>query len=183
MKWKIILLLGIAFILGILLYRSNFPTQQATVQKIFGGQQNYDAFATSTNVTAQLLHRRSNVIGEAPDAVKLIGYNIDPPCKLTSSQVEQIQNLLKTPSSYTFSIGEKACVPDYGILFNFRSNQKTIRVALCIKCKILAVFLGEDDNSGQIGGGDFDPSCGQFISLAKAIFPNDPEIQALRESR
>jgi hypothetical protein len=151
------------------------------IQKVFGGQQNFDALVSSQKVIAQMLHRWDD---EKADPWKLNGYILDPPILLTSAQAQQIQHLLQTPSSYKFSRTEKSCVVDYGVLFTFYSSQQTVRVALCFKCDMLGVFNGEDDNRESVNSEtDFDPVHGQFVAIAKSIFPNDPTIQSLKEKQ
>ena len=184
-KWKsFILALGILLLFAAIYYWRTRPTQQDVIQRVFGSQQMYDAFATSTNVTAQLLHLRPDFrFNENQNPSKLNGYLIDPPILLTSVQAQQIQHLLQTPSSYLFSRAAKSCLIDYGVLIAFHSGQQTVRVALCFNCDMLGVFIGEDDNLDSESGADFDPVHGQLVIIAKSIFPNDPNIQQLKENR
>ena len=77
--------------------------------------------------------------------------------------------------------GAKACMPVYGVVFNFHSGTQTVRVALCFSCDMLTVFTGDDINQEGVGGEDFDHVHGTFAAVAKSLFPNDPEIQNLEE--
>ena len=192
MKQKLIIsALGILLLSAAVYFwqsRPSSPTQQDVIHNVFGGQNNYEVVITSTNVTAQLLHERREIEFDVNtnNHGKSNGYLIDPPVAVTSEQAGQIRQLLQSPSSFEFlflSGAAKACIPVYGVLFNFHSDQETVRVALCFNCDIIAVFTGEDVNSDGVGGEDFDPSHGKFIAIAKSIFPNDPEIQSLKERK
>ena len=67
------------------------------------------------------------------------------------------------------------------MVLNFHSKQSTLRIALCFDCDIAGIFDGEAENAQSINtGGDFDPMHKQLVRIAKSIFPNDSEIQALK---
>lgn len=179
MKWKSFILASVflmSFVAGYK-YWKNRPTQQDVIQQVFGNQQNFEVFTTSPQVTAQLLHLKR----ETRSFGKLKGYVSDTPIQLSSAQARQVRRLLQTPSSFKFSRAKKACIPDYGILFAFRSNQKIVSVALCFNCDILGVFDSDYENAESINSeADFDPVHGKFTAIAKSIFPNDPTVQSLK---
>jgi len=54
-----------------------------------------------------------------------------------------------------------------------------IRIAFCYQCNQLAVFDGDKPDRVNRQE-DFDPIRTQLVAVAKAIFPADPEIQALK---
>src|SRR5258708_42170 len=156
----------------------NPPTQQDVIQQVFSNQKNFNAITASQQITAQLLHK----IDDA-DQTRLIGYHKDAPVPVSSEQIQKIKSLLQNPSSYRWNIGN-ACIPDYGVLFTFHSDQRTVRVAICFKCELLAVFEGEDDNGKAVSEDRiFSPMRPQLVTIAKSLFPNDKEIQGLKEKR
>lgn len=89
-----------------------------------------------------------------------------------------LQQLLQQPSSYSWN-SVNACLPDYGVLLTFRSDSQIVRIALCLECNMLGVFDG--DHPDRVNSkNEFDPVRTQLVAVAKAIFPNDSVIQALK---
>jgi hypothetical protein len=183
-KWKLfILVLGILVLTFLLfpmeIYRLFNPiSQEDVVQKVFKGQENFDVVTSSQQVTAQLLHKIDERSG-----VNLSDYVKDNPILVSPAEFQKIKNLMRSPSSYRWDVGS-SCIPDYGVLLIFRSGQRTVRVAICFKCELLAVFEGEDDN-GKVVSEDriFSPMRPQLVTIAKSLFPNDKKIQGLKEKR
>ena len=177
MKKKVFIGLSIAFAFFVFFFLFGWRllphTQQELIQGVFAGQQNFDVVTSSPQVTVQRLHEKPD---GRPD--QLTGYTKDAPLTLSPEQARKIKDLLKSPSSYIWNL-KSNCIPHYGVLFNFQSGGHTVRVALCFKCRIIAVFDGEDDNAKQISDGLFDPMRDQLVAISKTLFPNDKEIQAL----
>lgn len=154
----------------------NRPMQKDVIQKIFGNQECFDTFIASQQVTVQRLHWR-----ERSDPTKLSNYDHAAPVPVTPAQAREIRHLMETPSSYTWSRARKTCGIDYDVLFTFRSGQRTTRIALYLKCDILGVFDGEDENAYPVNREeDYDLIRKPLVTIVKSIFPNDPEIQALK---
>ena len=184
MKKKLLLLL----ILGLFIFCWVFPfhptlfyrlfhpfSEKIVVQRVFKNEQIFDVMITSQQVTAQLLHRRSDGAGES-----LMDYDKDAPVLVSTNEAQQVKKLLRSPSSYRWDVGN-TCIPDYGVLFNFHSGGQVVRVALCFKCRMLGVFEGTDDAAHQVNFEYiFDPMQKQLMVICKTIFPNDKEIQALK---
>ena len=102
------------------------------------------------------------------------------PYHYPATKFKKIKSLLQNPKSYERGAAVN-CIPEYGVLFNFRSGQQTVRFAFCFKCGMFDVFKGEDDNADSINQNYmFTPMSGKLVSFAKIIFPNDEEIQSLR---
>ena len=114
-----------------------------------------------------------------PGALK--GYDIAPEVPVAPREFQKIQQLLQQPSSYDWGPYEKGCIVDYGVVFTFRSEHRTVRVALCFNCNWLGVFDGLDESLANINSEmDFDPIRPQLVAIAKAIYSDDPEIQSLK---
>ena len=181
MKWKPIIFTLLGIIVVVLLF---FPTQvyflfyphtqNDVIIQVFKDREIFSVIQSPQAVTAQLLHSKNG------GSDKLDGYIEDAPAGLSPQDIQSIQNLLGKPASYRWGIGN-TCIPDYGVLLNFRSQGHTVRVALCFKCNMIGVFDGDDDSADQINKEYlFDPMRPQLIAISKEIFPNDKEIQGLK---
>lgn len=181
MKWKpLIVFLGIllaAFLLfPIRVYRLiHPPTSQDVVQQVFKGNQVFDIFTSSQQVTAQLLHK----VDDYPDLEKLSSYKKEDAVPVSPTVQQTIKKLLSSPKSYQWDSDNK-CTPDYGVLLNFSSGGQTVRIALCFRCDLLGVFIGKDDSKTKISRKWFKSVRKPMIEVVKSTFPNDKEIQALK---
>src|SRR5258708_6471764 len=71
------------------------------VQKVFGNQQVLDAFVASRQVTVQRLHlRRQEVLNPG----SLANYDHGPAIPVAPAQFQQLQRLLRRPSSYDWGL-------------------------------------------------------------------------------
>ncbi|HXI72558.1 MAG TPA: hypothetical protein VNN22_19625 [Verrucomicrobiae bacterium] len=173
------------FVFGILLlvaagygYWASRPTQQDVIQKVFSNQRNFDIFLASEKVTAQLLHKRV-----ATESEKLSGYERDAPVSVSQEETQKIKLLIQNPSSYLWNIAN-SCITDYGVLFTFHADNRTLRIAVCLKCRELGVFDSEDESAEPVKSEYITKSMReQLVTIAKSIFPNDPAIQSLKENR
>ncbi|HTR42140.1 MAG TPA: hypothetical protein VMH87_11045 [Pseudomonadales bacterium] len=181
MKWKPIIFTTLGIVVVALLF---FPTQiyflfyphtqNDVVMQVFKDREIFSVIQTPQSVTAQLLHSKNG------GSDTLAGYTKDALVGLSPEQIQAIQKLLEKPASYSWGIGNN-CIPDYGVLLNFRLQGDTVRVALCFKCNMMGVFEGDDDGAAQINREYlFEPMRSQLIAICKQIFPNDKEIQALQ---
>lgn len=185
MKWERIIfavlgVISVALMVVLLLcsrpvHRLFHPhSQQDVIVDIFKNQNIYNTFVSSKGITVQRLHYRRINLGSLSDCDK------DAPVLVAADKAQKIKELLMKPSSYVWDT-EVNCIPEYGVLFNFHSDRRTVRVAFCFKCGQLGVFDGEDDSKEGINGVDmFTPMSGQILAICKEIFPNDKEIQALK---
>ncbi len=181
MKWKPIILVAFGIIVAALfffptqLYFLFYPhTQNDVVNQVFRDREVFSVIQTPQSVTAQLLHSKNG------GSDTLDGYTKDAPVGLLPQQIQAIQNLLEKPASYHWG-RRMTCIPDYGVLLNFRLQGDTVRVALCFKCNLIGVFDGNDDSAAQINHQSLvDTMRPQLVAICKEIFPNDKEIQGLK---
>jgi hypothetical protein len=110
-------------------------------------------------------------VGRSVDEYPIVGESVAIPALTT----EQLIALLSQPEREL----AKACIPAPGVRLDFIRGSETLQVLLCFECKILIVY----QDGKLVGGGDFDSSYVDLLRAVKAIFPNDPEIQALKEDR
>jgi hypothetical protein len=133
-----------------------------------------------TDTPVELSPKEIQDLQNLSDSGILFGYAKAAPVGLSPEQIQTIQKLLEKPASYRWSRPVN-CIPEYGVLFNFHSDGRTVRVAFCFRCGQLGVFDGEDDSKEQINRVDmFNPMRGRVLAICKEIFPNDKEIQELK---
>jgi hypothetical protein len=74
------------------------------------------------------------------------------------------------------------CAPSYAVLLNARSNQETVRVALCFECYTIGVYnTAHDDVRGVNKESDLvAPASATLANLIKELFPEDLAIQGLK---
>lgn len=166
---------------GAYLYILNRAPNEEFISKAFGSGQLFDAFVASQQVTAQRLHWRDRH-QISPDV--LSDYNRGPSVPVPASQARRLKRLLQRSSSYYQGSNRKACIPDYGVLFTFRSGDRAVQVALCFNCNMLDVFDGGDDKARPVNSlPDFDPMRSDLVAIVKKVFPDDSEIQDLESHR
>ena len=93
---------------------------------------------------------------------------------LDRGEIEALRNLLLSPESYVFG-EDKFCQQRAGVGVRLHAGEADVDVLLCFECNMLGVGRVSDR-----GWEDFDPVRSQLVRLAKALFPSDPDIQALR---
>jgi len=181
-KPRLIIVLPVAILaVGVYVYILNGPGNEELVSKAFGSRQIFDAFIASQQVTAQRLHRRDrNEI--SPDV--LSNYKRGPSVAVPASQARRLKRVMQRSSSYYQGSNRKACIPDYGVLFTFRSGDRAVQVALCFNCNMLEVFDGGDDKARPVNSlPDFDPMRSDLVAIVKKVFPDDGEIRELESRR
>ena len=144
-------------------------------QQVFGGPEHMAAMSSSAGVTAYRLHSKPHKDGPS-EAWALAGYDQGENVQLSNSQVVLIKQLLQQPTSYDFDV-ISLCIPEYGVLLVFHTQPQDIRLALCFHCGQMAVFEG-DRTLNKLD--NFFPMRPKLLSLAKVLFPKDPEIQGLQ---
>jgi hypothetical protein len=172
----LILILGYAFLLRPSFVLHLYPPwgHRDVVERVFRDQEIFDAVMNSPQVTVQRLHWNSDL-----DQDRLSSYTRDAALTLTDAQAQQIKSLLKKPSSYLWDVA--SCGPVYGVLYNFQSGGHAVHVAFCFKCNIIGIFDGDNDSSNRVNATpQFDPMRGPMVTLSKALFPTDKEIQGLK---
>ncbi len=85
--------------------------------------------------------------------------------------------------TYSFD-SAKGCIFQPGIVFRVHGGegQGTVDVIVCFDCTELRVITRDaDGKTVKTVGEDFDNARPALVALAKAAFPDDAEIQALKE--
>ncbi len=171
-----LLTVGLAWY-GVLYWRSRSPKPDVPIA-VFGSRQTLTAFLSSADVFAERLHYRG---ASRQNPWKLDSYDRDTPIALSRDQALTIQQLFAQESTYGWRFN-KMSAPNYGVLVTARSDQSTVRVALCFECYVLGVYDSEDGSANCVNReNDFIPHASRtLIKLSKEFFPNDPDIQRLK---
>jgi hypothetical protein len=181
-KPRLIIVLPAAILaVGIYLYFLNGRPNDEFISKVFGNRQLFDAFVASQQVSAQRLHwqDRHEI---TPDV--LSNYKRGPSVPVPASQTRRLKRILQRSPSFYQGSNRKACIPEYGVLFTFRSGDRAIQIALCFNCNMLDVFDGSDDRARSVNSlPDFDPMRSDLVAIVKKVFPDDAEIQGLESGQ
>jgi len=170
------LLIAAAAFLAVGFWRSR-PPKPDMVRDLFGNARILSTFETAQTVTAHRLHNRLNGDG---NTYNLENYQQDAAVAVAPDLARRLQQVLLQENSYGWRYA-KMCAPEYGVLFTFRSERGTARVALCFDCNIFGVYEGTDNAAKAVNReDDFDPMRHSLLPMIKSIFPQDPIIQALK---
>ncbi len=107
--------------------------------------------------------------------------------KITASGKEQgkefaakVTAILFNDRTYLFNLA-KGCIFDPGVAYRLWKDKDYVDVLLCFSCDELEVFVKNADGTLYRAHEDFDPMRAELVKLAKEAFPDDQQIQALKE--
>jgi hypothetical protein len=145
MKLKVLTVMSCVFLLGISSSQTQISSRPHTlkdvIQDVFKNRETFDTVALSSDVTAQRLHERKDPQNVYADPVLIRCYDKDKRVSVSPDNIKKIQKLLQDPASYDWDSIAR-CGPEYGVLLNFRSGGRTVRVALCFQCSQIGIFDG-----------------------------------------
>ena len=170
------------------------------VKAVFGSDATLQSFKAADHVTVARMHKRprdetfkdekiGSLYSEDPSAPihTLPFYRVDAASPVGAEDIRKLKALFTDPKSYQWNSEKhivKACEPDYGVLFTFRSSSGVVRIALCFYCDQMAVLLGEGDDPLRYNAEeDFDLIHGQLVGIVKRLFPSDADIQKLSSEK
>jgi hypothetical protein len=170
-------------IYGLLVLVGCGPTAPAATEAdiaaaVFGSTENLSTMKSASTVTACRIKPASS---EAPydqsvsAETTLAAYKEGPWVDTSASQSDRIREILLAPDTYIFGVG-KSCVPRYGVRIRFDNDGSSLDVNLCFECSALVVVR----DGHIVRAAFFDGGERKLIALCKELFPNDPEIQALK---
>jgi hypothetical protein len=87
---------------------------------------------------------------------------------------QKVSKLLVRNSSFAWKTW-KLCIPFYGARLIFQSKAQTVSIDFCFMCDILSI----ESPSRQSIQTNFDPCRDELLTLIKAQFPKDKEIQGV----
>jgi hypothetical protein len=145
--------------------------------RLFGGGANMRIVREATRVEAYRL--------TPPEGVDPFLVNTSPleyrtsagPVAVKSKLAERLQATLLSPQTYMWDAAKACGYPVYGVKLSFFRDGERVDVYFCFKCMVLRVV--RDDQ--LLGGADFDHGKQVFVDTVKELFPQDAEIQAIRE--
>ena len=104
---------------------------------------------------------------------------------VSTNVAEQLSKILLNEKSYLSLHGhEKECVVLPGVIVSFSNTETNLDVFFCFDCDTIIVRTGTDEKGAPIEfSNDFDPGRSELVRIMKLIFPNDSQIQSLKEKR
>jgi len=97
------------------------------------------------------------------------------PVAVPAGRAVGLSSALTSPRSYLWGVGKGCGQPTPGVRLSFVRGRDRVDVLLCFRCNILMIYRG----GRYTGGGSFDPIREPLARSAKALFPDDPAIQAI----
>jgi len=146
-----------------------FSAPSPELLKLYGGPEGIAVVQKAERVEAYLLDHDFRR-GQEP-TVK------EGPVAISEPIASQLVSALSSHDSYGWSYA-KGCIPVWGVRLSFYRGADRVDILLCFQCDLLQVSLNGNRTAGNE---DFDPIQPQLAHAVKAIFPNDPNIQAVRD--
>jgi hypothetical protein len=75
------------------------------------------------------------------------------------------------------------CEPMPGVIMSFSKGNSTLHLYFCFECNILTVSKLQSDGKMASVNTYFRPGRAKLLGVVKKIFPEDPQIQSLKESK
>jgi hypothetical protein len=147
------------------------------IPRLFGGLENMAIVREATRVEA---YRVVPPDGTEPmiDDISPLDYKVVAgPMTVPAEMATEMSKALLSPETYGWDYVKACGRPVYGVKLSFFQETERVDIYFCFKCLTLAVV--RDDQ--VFGGEDFDNAEQAFVKAVKALFPDDPEIQAIRE--
>ncbi len=144
------------------------PPPQHFVEELMGGKAAYDAVARPEKVLVWL-------VGSQPDEPEVVT-NRSAAMLLEAASAAVFSRALTDFNSYSW-LGEKACMPDYGVRLQFIKGAETVDFAWCDECDHLQVT-----HNGRSAEKDCEPARLALVRAIQSIFPRDEIIKNLNPS-
>lgn len=107
---------------------------------------------------------------------KLQGYPIrSGPTILDDASRATLSKVLTDPDTYLWD-SAKACEFVPGVALRLSAANVQVDVLICFSCDELEMYK----NGKRVGHEDFDPSRAELVRVARKLFPEDEDIQALK---
>lgn len=149
-------------------------TSRADLELAYGGPLTVLVEAQETR--AWLLNPEHK--GDAPIEPSPAGYPaLAGPAQLDAALGAELGAILSSPSSYLAPGIAKACLPRYGVRFEFRggAGEPPVDVIVCFECSMLQAYR-DGAHSGTL---HFDPVQQRFARAALGAFPSNEALQRL----
>jgi hypothetical protein len=147
------------------------------IPRLFGGSGNMTIVREATRVEA---YRLAPPAGSRPmeDYISPLDFETaSEPIAVPTAMAESLATTLLSADTYQWDTAKACGYPVYGVKLSFFRGNDRVDVFLCFQCRDLAVT-----RDGQMfGGGDFSRMDRTFVEAVKKLFPDDAEIQPIRE--
>jgi len=145
--------------------------------KLFGSVENMAIVREATRVEAYRLAPPKGFDTKFED-VSPLDYEVVSGATVASDEMAQrLKSTLLSPDTYLWDIAKACGYPVYGVKASFIRGDDRVDVYFCFGCSMLAVVRGQTVYIAE----DFDNGERVFVESVKALFPDDVEIQAIRE--
>jgi hypothetical protein len=144
--------------------------RQAELIRRMGGKGALEIISKAKKVQAYRLDPNGRRTAQANDYLITEG-PIDVPANMQA----ELSRVLSTHESMYWSSGLKGCLPVYGVRLKFRNARGEVDVNICFSCDELQ-FAYNGKKTGSVSTGSAEST---LAAVAKALFPNDEEIQKI----
>jgi hypothetical protein len=155
------------------------PKPSEKVKKLFG-EKALTVLDGATKV--EVFRVDSDKPGEKDKTVA--GYRITAPGKDQDEKfAAKIAAAVLDEKNYEWEAA-KGCIFRPGVAFRVWKGEESVAFVICFSCDQMDIAtLGKDGTKVKSGFAETDPGRAALVKLAKAAFPDDKEIQKLKESR
>lgn len=147
------------------------------IVKLFGGAENMAIVREATRVEA---YRVAPPAGSKPmeDYISPLDFEVAAgPAAVSAEMAKELATSLLSPDTYRRGGAKECGYPVYGVMLSFFRGNDRVDVFFCFQCGDLAVTR----DGKKFGVGDFSQITRPFVVAVKKLFPDDAEIQAIRE--
>lgn len=170
-----LLTIVVAIAVGVALYQAAFGPP--SMSRLFGGAENMAIVREATRVEA---YRVVPPPGSRPmeDFISPLDFTVaSEPTTVPAEMAEELATTLLSPNTYFWGAAKACGYPVYGVKLSFFRGNDRVDVFFCFQCGDLAVTRDGE----KFGIGDFSSLERPFVAAVKQLFPDDAEIQAIRE--
>jgi hypothetical protein len=175
---RLLLVVAIVSVTFFLIYRSS---PESRLRRLFGGFVVVGPSGVET--VRKAWHVEAYRLGPLPNqlngqAAKFWDYpEVSGSVDVSDDAARLLADVLLDPSSYSRGT-TNACVPRYSVRLDFSIEKELVAVLLCFECNQLTVHY-----RGTERRANFDAGRPTLVREIRRLFPDDPEIQALSETK
>lgn len=152
------------------------PEVTPRVAALLGGTTTADLLLRADDATTVQAYRIDGMSQMTKsDGPKIHGFTIlSGPVDVPPAAFARVADVLQSDGTYLWDVA-KACEFVPGVALRYRRGETTGDVLICFSCDEIEIR----DGAGHRGHEDVDPRRADLVAVAKALFPDDPKIQAL----
>lgn len=147
------------------------------IPRLFGGLENMSIVREATRVEAYRVvpppGSRPMEDNTSPLDFKVVG----GPTPVPAEMAKELATTLLSPDTYSWGAAKACGYPVYGVKLSFFRGNDRVDVFFCFQCGDLAVTR----DGHKFAVGDFYHARRSMAQAVKKLFPDDAEIQAIRE--